>query len=449
MQRPYILTRAPGRLPLVGHLLHLVARPLQLFQSLHQFGDVVVIRLGSTPCYVINHPDLIRQVLVGEAKSFDKGLQFEKARPYVGNGIATSGEPLHLRQRRLMQPAFHQAQISNYVESMRRVAEATIAAWPRGVPVELERELLRFTIRSLTDTLFSSEAGEDVVAAVIESLPPLLSGIAWRVALPFEWLEKLPIPANLRFEAGRVRLREIIERLIDEHRNEPQPRGSLVSMLLHARDAETGAGMTDEQVHDEIMTMLLAGSETTASTLGWTIYLLSEHPDVQRRVQREVDTVLGSRPVTARDLPALVYLRQVLYESLRLYPPAWLVSRRALKDVVIGGHTIPAGSSVFFSAYGVHRNPAIYSQPDSFDPERWSGEAEAIKPMTRSTFLAFGAGPRGCIGDAFAWSEMLVFLSTLSQRGALSAPRNRRVRVLARGLLRSEGLTVLLSDHAE
>lgn len=441
----YTLVRAPGGVPLLGHIPQLVSRPLHLFQSIRKLGDVVVIRMGTTPCHVVNHPALIREVLVVEAKKFDKGRQFEKARPYVGNGIATSSEPLHLRQRRLMQPAFHQAQIAHYTESMRRVAQGTIDAWPRGVPIALERELLCFTIRALTDTLFSTEADANVVAAVTESLPLLLSGIAWRVAIPFEFLEKLPTRANRRFEAGRLRLRATIDQLVAGHREEPVLRNDLVSMLLGARDPETGAGMTDEQVRDEIMTMMLAGSETTASTLGWVCHLLSEHPTVQQRVQAEVDAVLGTRPVTTEDLPRLVYLRQVICEALRLYPPAWLASRRAIEDVVIGGHTIPAGGDVFFSAYGVHRDPSIYSQPDSFDPDRWSGET--MKSMSRPTFLAFGSGPRGCIGDGFAWSEMLVFLSTLLQACILCTPRDQRVRVLARGLLRADGLGMILGDR--
>ena len=446
MSASYTLADAPGRVPLLGHIHRLLGDPLALFRSIRAYGDIVVIRLGSTPVHVVNHPDLIRQILVTDARKFDKGVQFEKARPFVGNGIATSSEPLHLRQRRLIQPAFHHARIARYLESMQRVAEATISAWAPGEPVALDTESFRFALRVLTDSLFSAEADASIIAEVGASLPVLLDGIAWRIAVSVELLEKLPTPSNRRFNAGRERLRATIDRLIADHRGAPGDRQDLLSMLLDARDEDTGSPMSPEQIRDEVMAMMLAGSETTASTIGWVCQLLGEHPQVQDRLRAEVDSVLGGRPVGAGDIARLIYMRQVINEVLRLYPPVWLVSRRALEDVVLGGHTIAAGASVFFSTYGVNRDPALHRDPDQFRPERWAEEPARSSP--RGGFLPFGAGPRSCVGEPFAWAEMMVFLATLIGSRTLRPAPGRRVRTIARGSLRGEGLCTITEPRS-
>lgn len=445
MHASFTLAAAPGSVPLIGHVLHLLARPLQLFRSLRAHGDIVVIRLGSTPIYVVNHPELIRQVLVADARKFDKGVQFEKARPFVGNGIATSSEPVHLRQRRLIQPAFHHTQIARYVERMCVVSQATIAGWQRGAPVRLDDELSRLAIRILTDTLFSTEADADVIAEVTTALPVLLDGIAWRIAVPGELLERLPSRANRRFEAGRARLRATIARIVASHRGAAGAGEDLLAMLLAARDEQTGVGMTDEQVHDEIMAMMLAGTETTASTLAWVCHLLSEHPAVQERVRAELDAVLGERPLGLETAGRLVFMRCTIQEALRLYPPVWLTSRRPLVEVELGGHRIPAGANVFFSAYGVHRDPALYPEPDLFQPDRWADEQ--LRSASRSTFIPFGAGPRGCVGESFAWAEMTAFLATLLRDRVLRPAPGARVKVVARGSLRAHGLSVITDSR--
>ncbi|UQA57274.1 cytochrome P450 [Polyangium aurulentum] len=446
MSTHYTLTTAPGGLPLVGHTLQLLVRPLQLFQSLRAHGDVVVIRLASTPIHVVNHPELIRQILTTDARKFDKGVQFEKARPYVGNGLATSSEPLHLRQRRLIQPAFHRAQIALYLQTMQATAREMIAAWPQGQPIELDRRLFEFTIRVLTETLFSTEADARVIREITGSLPDFLDGIAWRVAIPAELVERLPLPANRRFREGRERLRAIIDALIAGHRGAVDQREDLLSMLLAAREEETGAGMSDAQIRDEITTMMLAGTETSASTIGWVCHLLAEHPDVQERLQREVDTVLDGRAAGVEDLSRLVFMRHVISEALRMYPPAWLISRRPLEDVDLGGHRLRAGSQVFFSAYGVHRDPELYPDPDRFRPERWA--EEQTKAVARAAFLPFGAGVRGCIGEPFAWAESTVFLATLVGARSLHLVPGRPVKAVARGTLRPQNLHVLTRPRA-
>ncbi len=437
MPAQYTLAAAPGGLPLIGHTLQLLSRPLRLFQSLRAHGDVTIIHLVGTPIYIVNHPDLIRQILTTDAKKFDKGLQFEKARPYVGNGIASASEPLHRRQRRLMQPAFHHQQIARYLASMDRCARRALATWPLDQELALDHRLFEFTIGVLTDTLFSTAADARVIDEITRTLPILLDGIAWRIALPGDLIERLPLPANRRFRERRERLHATIDALIRSRRAAPDERDDLLSMLLAARD-DTGAGMTDGQVRDEVMTMMLAGTETTASTLGWVCHLLAEHPAVQEHLQHEVDAVLAGGPVTVDHLPRLVYMRQVINEALRLYPPVWLVSRRPLVDVQLGGHLLRAGSHVFFSPYGVHRDPELYPDPERFRPNRGSGEQAQRAP--RSAFLPFGAGVRGCIGEPFAWAEMCVFLGALIATRSLHPAPGRPVRAVARGSLRAQGM---------
>jgi cytochrome P450 len=448
MTTKYTIAPAPRSFPLLGHVPQLFRRPLELFQSIRAHGDVVIIRVGRSPAYVVNHPELIRQILVHDAKKFDKGLQFEKARPYVGNGLTTASEPLHLRQRRLMQPAFHHAQIARYADLMRESATAMIESWRPGQEVALNEQLLSFTVTVLARTLFSTDIDASVVSEFTEAMPALLDGLTTRVALPFEFLERLPTPGNRRFNTGRACLRAIIERFVAEHRTKGADRAGLLSILVNARDDGTGGGMTDEQLHDEVMTMLLAGTETVANTLSWACHLLGQHPECQGRLQAEVDEVLSGHPVGVEELRKLGYTQRVLTETLRMYPATWLLSRRPIADVEIGDHRIPAGSHVLFSPYGLHRDPELYPEPDRFHPDRWLGEHSNPKGGSRASFIPFGAGIRGCIGEPFAWTEMMIFLSTLAARRTLRPVRGRWVRPIVWGSLQPDRLSMIVEARS-
>lgn len=436
----------PGAWPLLGHVPRLLREPLALFQAVRAHGEVVEIRLGRSPAYVVNEPGLIRQILVHDARKFDKGVQFEKARPYVGNGLVTSSEPLHLRQRRLIQPSFHQAQIARLVAVMRDIAAATVEGWRPGREIAVNDELLTFSVRVLTRTLFSTDLQAGVVIEFTDALAALLDGLTLRIAMPFRWLEKLPIRANHRFDAGRARLQVIIRRIVAEHRSRAIDHTDLLSTLIHARD-DAGSDMSDAQLHDELMTMLLAGTETTSNTLGWACHLLGQHPEVQARVRAEVDGVLASGPIGAPELRKLVYTRQVLTETLRLYPVVWLLSRRPIVDVEIGGHRLPAGSHVLFCPYALHRDAALYPGPDRFDPERW--RSEHPRGGSHDHFIPFGAGFRGCVGEPFAWSEMLVFIAALVARWQIVPAPGPKVRPVVRGSLQPSRLTMLVEPRPQ
>jgi cytochrome P450 len=438
------IASAPGGVPLLGHLPQLVRRPLETFQSLRAHGDVVILRLGRTPAYVVNHPDRIRQILVNDARKFDKGVQAEKARFYVGEGLVTSGEPLHLRQRRLIQPAFHQAQIARYAEIMREGALETILSWRHGQAVPMNDELFSLSLKVLTRTLFSTNFDADVASEFTEATSAFVDGLAVRIALPFEILEKLPIRSNRRFNAGRARMQAIIEQIVAACRIRKTDPTDLLSLLVNTRDDDAGAGITDGQIHDEIMTMLIAGTETTANTLSWTCHLLGQHPDIQARLQAEVHEVLGERPIGAGDLRRLTYTRQVLAEVLRMYPAVWLLSRRPITDVEIGAYRIPAGSHVLFCPYALHRDPELYPEPERFHPDRWLGEKTDSKDSAREAYIPFGAGMRGCIGEPYAWAQMMIFLSTLVTSWRLRPAPGQIVRPVARASLRPDQLSMIV-----
>lgn len=448
MATPYSIVAAVNRFPLLGHVPQLIRQPLELFRWLRAQGDIVIIRLGRAPAYVINHPDLIRQLLVSGAKDFEKGLQFEKARPYIGNGILTSNGPLHLRQRRLMQPAFHQAQVARYAEVMRKGAAAMLESWRHGQEVAMNEQFLVYTVKVLTRALFSTEVEAGVISEFTDAMTCLLEGLTVRVALPFRFFERLPTRGNRRFNEGRVRLRAIIKRIITAHREKAMDCGDLLSMLASSGGDDRGVRLSDEQLHDEMMTMLIAGTETTANTLSWVCHLLGQHPEVQERVRAEVDTALDGRPIGMEDLRKLGYTRQVLNETLRLYPAVWLLSRRPIADVELGGHRIPQGSHVLFSPYALHRDPTLYPEPERFQPERWSQEHAGAKGGSRETFIPFGAGLRGCIGEPYAWAEMLIFLSSLVTRWRLCPIAGRPVRPVIQGSLQPYQLVMRVEARA-
>lgn len=439
MSTPYTFSKAPGRLPLLGHLLDIRKDPLAFFRSLQSRGDVVSFGLGPSRAYLVTRPSLIRHMLCGDAQKFDKGVQFEKLRPILGNGLVTSSEPLHMCQRRLIQPAFHPARIARYALDMQRVAAERIGAWRSGHEIALDRELHLLTMTMAVQALFSADVDAALAGEICALLPALLAGVTRRMLSPLQILEKLPTRANREFESTRIQLSAALRKIIAGRPEDGVDRGDLLSVLQAARDA------TDQQTLDEAMTMLLAGTETSANVLGWTCYLLGAHPEIQARVAGEVDDVLAGRPAGSEDLPRLGLTRRVLTEAMRLYPPVWLLTRRPVTDVEIGGQRIPAGSHVFFCPYAVHRDPAVYEEPDRFNPDRWS--AESTRRGAHTTFMPFGAGLRSCIGEGFAWTEMLIIMSTLLGRWTLQPIAERPVRPAAIGSLHPTALSMRLQGR--
>jgi cyclooctatin synthase len=422
----------PGRLPFVGHAVRMWRDPLAFFTSVSDTGPLVRLQLGPYRAYLVSDHELLHEILVRRAKDYEKGVQYDRVRGMLGNGILLSDGEFHRRQRLLMQPAFHHTQIARYLEIMQASAGRVFDAWEDGQRVTMYDTFYQLAVRIVIKSLFSTDLAERDIDEVYACMPVVISGVERRAAVPPALLDRVPTRAGRRFHDAIARLTAVGHRIVaDLTAQADRPADDLMARLFAARDSGN-TEMTDQQIHEEFMTMLTAGSETTPSAMSWTVHLLGTHPDVQRRVQREVDDVLGGAPVTPASLPALEYTRRVVTESLRLYPPVWALGRRARVDTRLGEHLIPAGSEVLYSIYAVHRDPAVYRDPATFDPDRWTPERRATLP--RSAFMPFGAGVRNCIGESFAWNEIQAVIATLMARWEVR-PAGDPVKPIAMGAL--------------
>lgn len=383
-----------------------------------QYGDIVRVPLGAETLYLFNHPDLVHDVLVTNHRNFHKGRGLERAKMLLGEGLLTSEGEFHLRQRRLSQPAFHRQRIAAYGATMASYAADRRDRWHAGQVIDAHREMMGLTLAIVGKTLFDADV-EHEAGEIGEALTTTFESLNIWFFLPFgELLERLPLPTTLRFRKARARLDATIYRLIEERRRSGADRGDLLSMLLIAQDTEGDGGrMTDLQLRDEAMTIFLAGHETTANALTWTWYLLSQHPDIEARFHAEIDSALGGRVPNVEDMSRLPYTRMVLAESMRLYPPAWTVGRRALAPFDVRGYTVPARSIILLCQYLMHRDARWFPDPARFDPDRWTAERQAERP--RFAYFPFGGGPRVCIGEQFAWMEGVLLLATIAQRWQL------------------------------
>ena len=412
-----------------GQLFAFRRGPLSfLNQMAREYGDVVSFKVGPRWMFLLNHPDHIRDVLVTNHSNFTKSRGLKMARSVLGDGLLTSEGDFHLRQRRMAQPAFHRTRIATYAEAMSSYASQTADRWEDGETLDMMEEMKRLTLAIVGKTLFDADV-EGEAREIGEALSATMA-VFDRVFMPFaNLIERLPLPSNRRLREGRARLNSTVYRIIEERRASGEDRGDLLSMLLEARDEEgDGTGMTDQQIRDEAMTLFLAGHETTANALTWTWYLLSQHPEVEAELHHELDAVLGGRTPNVDDFPNLRYTHMVFSESMRLYPPAWVIGRRAVEDYQVGGYTVPAGGTIMMSPAVMQRDPRYYDEPDSFDPTRWSEEAQAERP--RYAYFPFGGGTRMCIGEPFAWMEGVLVIATLASRWHMSLVPDHKVEVL-------------------
>jgi cytochrome P450 len=407
----------PRGLPFLGNMLDMNRdRAGFLAHLARTYGDVVHFRIANVHAYLLNHPDYIKEVLVTNHRNFVKSRGLVRTKILLGEGLLTSEGDFHLRQRRLVQPAFHRKRIAAYADVMTDHAARASERWATLEPdaaVDMSHEMMRLTLAIVGKTLFDADV-ENEADEIGQAMDTAMAYFP-RLMLPFsEAIERMPIPAMRRLQDSLDRLNATVYRIINERRASGEDRGDLLSMLLLAQDEEgdTG-GMTDKQVRDEAMTLFLAGHETTANAMTWTWYLLSQHPEVEAKLHAELDAVLNGHLPTMEDLERLPYTRMVLSESMRLYPPAWVVARRTLNDFEIGGYYIPANSVVFMSQYVMHRDPRYYDEPDRFDPERWASESQTERP--KFAYFPFGGGPRLCIGESFAWMEGTLLLAALAQ----------------------------------
>lgn len=388
--------------------------PLRFFVDLARtYGDIAHVHMAGEHLFLFNDPQLVKDVLVTNQHDFLKGRGLERAKRLLGDGLLTSEGATHVRQRRLIQPAFHRDRVASYASVMTGCADCAQRQWRDGEELDVAQAMTRLTLGIVGKTLFGADVDSEA-KSVGRALADVMSAF-WLTMLPFaDLLEHLPIPAFRRSRRARAELDRIIYAMIAERRAAPEDRGDLLSMLLMAQDEEDGGGMTDQQVRDEAMTIFLAGHETTANALSWTWYLLSGAPDVEARLHAEVDRVLGGRLPTLDDVPRLAFVEQVVAESMRLYPPAWIIGRRAIHDYPVRNYIVPARGIVVMSPYLVHRHGRLFADPERFNPDRWTETMKASLPPF--AYFPFGGGARRCIGDSFAWLELVLLVSVFAQR---------------------------------
>lgn len=408
-------TVAPGRWPLLGHTPSLLRQRFSFTSSLRDYGDLVKIYLGPMPAYVATTPELVHEVLVTQANKFEQGILFDRFRPHLGNGVAMSNGAFHVRQRRLLQPAFHRERIARYASTMVDAASGAAAAWHADQVVEVYQAMQQLAVTVLGRTLFPTELGAAAIAEAQRSVPILVKQVMVRALSP-GFLSALPIPGNRAFDAAIARFRTAVTEVITAARADGGDHGDLLSMLLRAKDADTGESMSDQQVYDEVVTILTGGTDTVGLALGWLFHEVGRHPDVERRFHAEVDEVLRGGVPTVDDLPKLGYTRQIVNEVLRVYP-IWLLMRRTNADVELGGTHLPAGTEIVYSPQALHHDPRNFPDPHRFDPDRWAPDRVAEIP--KGAYVPFGAGGRQCIGNTFAQTEVALVAATIAARWRL------------------------------
>ncbi|MCP3819387.1 cytochrome P450 [Streptomyces sp. A3M-1-3] len=452
MTKANTVPQAPGGLPLVGHAPQLLRGVLEFLRTLPAHGDLVGVRLGPLRGVVVCDPELTREMLRSD-HIFDKGGPFfGLARELAGPNLATCVHGQHRRQRHLVQPAFARDRFPAYGRVMSRRASAVAGDWHGGQVVDVLAEIQRITMSTLMETMFADEMPLPVQRRAIADLSTIFGGSFLHGIVP-NWLAWLPGLRKRMIVRAADRLRGDLAVIISGRRADGTDHGDLLSALLASgggTDRETTrrpphSGFTEAEIGDQAMALLGAGTDTTAATLAWALHLLAQHPDIQRRLHTEVDDVLSGGPALLNHLPELPLTGRIVTETLRLFPPAWLVPRVVAVDTVLGCHRLPAGTTVFYSPYAIHHRGDLYENPQRFDPDRWDDSRRPQPP--RHTYLPFGGGTRKCIGDQFALREAVLALATLTARwhlhpvagqpvtaypGIELRPRGLRLRVTAR-----------------
>lgn len=439
----------PGAWPVLGHAPALLRDPLALLASAGRLGPVTIARLGPVRAYLVTDPALIRAILVQDAADYDKGFQFDTLRSLIGDGVGTSSGATHRRNKKLVRSAFDHSAVDRYALDMAgQTADFLDSRWSPaaadGTVLDAAAEMRMLAMRLVTSSMSGSEVDAD---EVMTSLPELLSGAGRRALLPIRTLERLPTPGNRRFEQSLAAVHAVADGMVARHREragsgaaaEEQP--TLLSILLAAVD-EDGTGLTDAQAHDEIMTLLLAGTETVAGVMAWALHRLALDPDLQQRIRDEVLEVTGGRAPTVADMRRLALTERFAKEILRLYPPGWILGRRPLHDVRMNDTLVPARSQVLLNFYGLHRDPTAFPDPDRFDPDRW---IDPDPELVAAYYLPFGMGPRGCLGEGYAWTEIYSVLCAVVARYRLESVPGTRVRAVARTTLHPDTVPLRLT----
>lgn len=407
--------------------------PGLLTRSAREYGDLVTLRMGPVWLLFVAGAALVEEVLVTRHEDFAKGRSVDPFRVLVGNGLFTSDGAFWRRQRRLAQPAFHRQRVAGYGAHMAAYTQRLLDEWRVGETRDVHEDMMRLTLQIVGKTLFDTEVDHAAVG-LGRAFAAALQGVNERahslVPLPLA----IPTRANVKLRTALRTLDATVYGLIAARRADGADHGDLLSMLLHARD-EDGSGMTDRQLRDEAMTIVLAGHETTATALSWAWHLLAQHPQAEARLHAEVDAVLpDGRLPTLDDLPKLRFAEMVFYEALRLYPPAWIFVREAVRDTSLGGQPVRRGTRILLSPYVVHRDPRNFEDPDTFRPERWEGDLQRRLP--KGAYFPFSLGQRMCVGNAFALMEAVLIMSSIARRFRLTPAPDASAAVWARATLR-------------
>ena len=423
----HAIPRAPGRLPLVGHVIPLLRQPLDFMQSLRSAGDLVRVDLGTLPVYFVNSADLTHELLVTKGRHMEKGRFFTRARILFGDSLPTAPSHIHRPHRRLMQPAFHRERIAKYARVMADQTRAMTDAWTPGQTVALEEELAAYSVSTMAETMFSTDISRPAVEVMLRDVPLLLRTAMLRTVTP-KLLDRLPIPANRKFDQAAARVRKVIDEVIAAYREHDREADDLLSTLLAARDSDTGESLSDREVRDELVGILFSGTETTGSTLAWAFHELAAHPEVEDRLVDELRSVVSDRPVTSEDVPKLEYMNRVVREVSRLHAIP-LLMRRVATPVELGGAELPVGTEIAFSLYALHRDPRLYENPERFDPDRWLPERS--QGRSRESYIPFGSGSRKCIAEGYASMQIVIALATVLSRWRLEPVPGHSVREVA------------------
>lgn len=428
----------PAGLPWIGVAPRFARDPLGFLTSVAKdYGDIARFRLGRLEVYFAAHPDHVRDVLIAQRSSFTMTALRARINAVVGEGLFTSTGNLHDRQRRLMLPVFRKSRIEAYAAQMASLCRRMRDDWVPGSEIDIADAMMHLTMLIAAQALFEHDIGDET-QRVSDNIDEVLDFFT-RLSSPFLRLYlALPFPSGLRFKRAVRELDAVIYRMIEKRRRSGNSGNDVLSLLMQARDDETHAQMTEKQLRDEVLTLLIAGHETTANVLAWTFYLLARNPEAERRLHAEATGVLAGREsFDVADLDRLVYTRMAMQEGLRLYPPGWFVGREALRDVRIGGYVVPKGAVVMLSQYVTQRDSRFYEDPDAFRPERW--ENKFIERLPRGAYFPFSAGDRHCIGEGFAWQEALLILATLAAHWRLELVSGQTIRPRPSVTLRPDG----------
>ncbi|MFI5129755.1 MAG: cytochrome P450 [Chitinophagales bacterium] len=401
------------RLPL-GHLFSFRRDSIGFLKKIaNEYGDIVHFKMGPIRIVLLNHPDFIKEVLTTQHHNFIKGRPLEMAKQLLGEGLLTSEGEFHKRQSRIIQPAFHRNMLESYVPAMTRCVAQMMNKWEDGMKVDMKDEMTKISTAIAGMTLFNADI-EQEAPEIIQALDTATS-LFGRISLPFsEWLLKVPVPGTLKFYRAKKRLDEIIHRMINERRRNKMDNGDLISLLLRSQNGKVdGGGMSDQQIRDEAITLFLTAFDTTSTALTWTWYLLSQNPEAELELHEELDRVLNGRLPTVEDPGQLKYTRMVFGESMRIYPPSYVIPRQALEDFTIDKYIVPRGTIILMSPYLIHHDSRFYTDPEKFNPYAW--EKHSHGQNSKYEYFPFSRGPRSCIGEPFAWIQGIVVLASIAQ----------------------------------